>query len=218
MNLKTRLFTPNDKMDGHRLGMLTDGIYAIILTLLVLELRIPENLGKDAILPALQEALPKFIAFIIAFNAAATGWTFTWLFYSLLRRSNFVHLMLTLISLMLASLIPFAAAMMGNYPQSPWGYVPYCVIIGSLSLVYAIDALWCGRALAYPQVENWLLRGFMSASLGCVGLILLVLLACFEDTRLALWIMLVGNILCWAAVFSLSRLMPRDLIGEHHDR
>ena len=52
----------------NRLHALTDGVYAIVLTLLVLELKIPEGLPPDRILPALIENAPRFYAFAIAFS------------------------------------------------------------------------------------------------------------------------------------------------------
>ena len=96
-----------------RLSFLTDGVYAIVLTLLVLEIKIPEGLSPRQIYPALVANAPKFVSFGMAFSAAAIGWTYTYLAHNIIKQSNFLHLVLNMAALMAASLFPFAGAMMG---------------------------------------------------------------------------------------------------------
>jgi uncharacterized membrane protein len=90
------------KLDTERLNYLTDGVYAIALTLLVLELKVPEHLRPDELLPALLANGPKFAAYLIGFSAVAIGWTFNFLIHPLVRRGGPTHLVCTLVSLMAA--------------------------------------------------------------------------------------------------------------------
>jgi uncharacterized membrane protein len=195
-----------------RLVFLTDGVYAIVLTLLVLELKIPEGLGSTEIYPAIVANAPKFAAFAIAFSAASVGWTFTYLAHSVIRRSNFVHLVLTLGSLMFASLIPFASAMMGNYPDSPWGYVPYCVVIAGLSLCYATDILLCGRALAGDAIDSRIMLTLWASTAAC-GLLALFAgtVVAFWSPHATWWIIAIGTLTIWVDYYLLAKWIAREM-------
>src|SRR5207248_3124505 len=124
-----------------RLNFLTDGVYAIALTLMVLELKVPEHLAPVQLLPALLANRSKFFAYLAGFSAVAIGWTFNYLVHPLVRRSGPTHLACTLISLMAASLIPFSASVMGAYPDSPWGIVVYAIDTGILATAFGVDLI-----------------------------------------------------------------------------
>ena len=145
---------PQAGLHPERLNFLTDGVYAIALTLLVLELKVPERLPPDQVLPALLANWPKFFAYIIGFSAVAVGWTFNFLVHPLVRRSGPTHLACTLLSLMAASLIPFSASIMGAYPNSPWGIVCYAADVGLLAGVFAIDLLHAERTVIPPKIDR----------------------------------------------------------------
>jgi uncharacterized membrane protein len=134
-------------LDTERLNFLTDGVYAIAITLLVLELKVPEHLQPAQLLPALIENVPKFITYLIAFSACAIGWTFTYLSHGFVRRAGPGHLVCTLVSLLAVGLIPFSSALMGEYPDSPWGVVAYALDVGLLAGVYAVDLMLAARNL-----------------------------------------------------------------------
>lgn len=155
-------------LQTERLNFLTDGVYAIAITLLVLELKVPEHLPPEAVLPALRDNGPKFIAYLIAFSACAIGWTFTYLTHGLLRRAGPAHLMCTLVSLLAVGLIPFSSALMGNYPNSPWGIVAYAADVGLLAAIYALDLMLASRRLP-PHVDRRPLRVLYISALGVAG-------------------------------------------------
>jgi uncharacterized membrane protein len=134
-------------LETERLNFLTDGVYAIAITLLVLELKVPEHLRADELLPTLLAEAPKFITYLIAFSACAIGWTFTYLSHGLVRRAGPGHLFCTLVSLLAVGLIPFSSALMGEYPDSPWGVVAYALDVGLLAAVYAVDLMLAARSL-----------------------------------------------------------------------
>ncbi|WP_293988237.1 TMEM175 family protein [Sphingomonas sp.] len=193
-----------------RLNFLTDGIYAIVMTLLVLELKIPEGLTPDRVLPALIENGPKFAAFAISFSAAAVGWSYAYLAHSVMRRSNFIHLIMTLASLMAASLIPFAAAVMGSYPDSPWGYEPYCVVIAALCATLTIDMFVNRRALVDPRIDPRVPTAFWLSTM-TVGLIAISgMPLAFWSPHAMFWIIVVVSMLIWVDYYLLSAWIGRE--------
>lgn len=197
-----------------RLNFLTDGVYAIALTLLVLDLKVPEHLRPEQVLPALLENWPKFFAYLIGFSAAAIGWTFNFLVHPLVRRSGPTHLVCTLISLMAASLIPFSASVMGSYPNSPWGIVIYAIDVGTLAGVFAIDLLHAERTVIPPSIDRGPIRLLWMSAAGVAACAVLCggFLA-FVSPHVTLGIIGLVSVIIWAEYFVLVGWVGRAL-GE----
>jgi uncharacterized membrane protein len=197
-----------------RLNFLTDGVYAIALTLLALELKVPEHLRPDQVLPALMETWPKFVAYLIGFSAAAIGWTFNFLVHPLVRRSGPTHLACTLVSLMAASLIPFSASVMGSYPDSPWGIVVYAADVGVLAGVFAVDLVHAERTVIPPSIDRRPIRLLWMTALGVAA----CALVCggtlsFVSPHLTLIVIAVVTVGIWAEYFVLVGWIGR-VLGE----
>ena len=57
-----------------RVVMLTDGVFAIVLTLLVLEIAVPENLSEQSLRHVLEELRPTVLAWVISFLITGMYW------------------------------------------------------------------------------------------------------------------------------------------------
>lgn len=193
-----------------RLNFLTDGVYAIVLTLLVLELKIPEGLAPDHLLPALIETAPKFAAFVIAFAAAAVGWSFSYLTHGLMVRSNFSHMIFTFGNLMTASLIPFVSAIMGSYPDAPWGYIPYCIDIALMCLMLVLDLLVNRRALIDPSIDPKVVKVLILSATGVCGVAIAGYFLAYWSPRFVFWTIVVVSGLIWVDYFYLSAWIGRE--------
>lgn len=160
-----------------RLHFLIDGVYAIVMTLLVLELRPPDGARLDS-LPVLFAALrPQLTAFAIAFAIAASGWAFVHQEGLLLRRSSFPHLVLNLLALLVATTLPFSAAVMSREPDAVLGPQLYALNVGALTAIYGADVAICGPRLFVEGVfQNWLGRFVL---FGCLGMVLWCLFIAF---------------------------------------
>jgi uncharacterized membrane protein len=199
-------------LDTDRLNVLTDGVYAIALTLLVLELKVPEHLRPEQLLPALMANGPKFAAYMIGFSAVAIGWTFNFLTHPLVRRGGPTHLACTLISLLAASLIPFSASVLGNYPDSPWGIVIYAADVGLLAGVFAIDLLHAERTVIPAHIDRAPIRLLAGTAIGVavIGMLCGGVLA-FISPRLCLWIIGAVTATIWMEYFVLVNWFGRAL-------
>lgn len=136
-----------------RLNMLVDAVYAIVMTLLVLELKLPDGLSPGEALQRMEELGPKLLAFAIGFIVTASGWAYVHHVSSLFARSNLAHVGINLLALMLASLIPFSASVMGAFPGAAYGPQLYAINIGVLTGLYGLD-LVIGRASLIPPVVD----------------------------------------------------------------
>jgi len=199
-------------LETDRLNFLTDGVYAIALTLLVLELKVPEHLRPDQLLPALVANGPKFAAYLIGFSAVAIGWTFNFLTHPLVRRGGPMHLACTLVSLMAASLIPFSASVLGNYPDSPWAIVIYAADVGVLAGVFAIDLLHAERTVIASHIDRAPIRLLAGTAIGValIGAVSGGFLA-FVSPRLCLWIIGVVTFVIWIEYFVLVNWFARAI-------
>ena len=102
-----------------RMGALTDGLFAIVLTLLVLEIRIPEPLPPDAqLIDELVKGIPDMLAWIVSFVVLARIWVVHHAVTANLSRCHLGTIMLNFLLLGLVSLTPFTASLVAAHPST----------------------------------------------------------------------------------------------------
>lgn len=101
-----------------RLEGLTDGVFAIAMTILVLDLRFGHSLSKtDFSKFLLTEVLYKIFIYIGSFIILGTLWIAINFQQGLLQRLNRMYLWSNIIYLMTICIIPFSASLVANYPN-----------------------------------------------------------------------------------------------------
>jgi TMEM175 potassium channel family protein len=98
-----------------RLIFLVDGVFAITMTLLVLELRLPD-LETTNLAAALQAMLPRLYIYLIAFYSIANHWVVHQRMFRHITTMDTRMLWLTILSLLFITLIPAATALVGRFP------------------------------------------------------------------------------------------------------
>jgi uncharacterized membrane protein len=126
----------------NRIEAFSDGVIAIIITILVLEFKVPQIHGIENLAQALEgeilALLPKFIAYVISFLVLAVWWIAHHHLLHLLRFADRTVLWLNLLFLMFLSLIPFPTGLMGEYPDQPWAGALY----GGVCFCTGLSFLW----------------------------------------------------------------------------
>lgn len=122
-------------MNKTRLEAFSDGVLAIIITIMVLELKIPH--GTD--LAALRPLLPIFLSYVLSFIYIGIYWNNHHHLLQATRRINGTILWANLHLLFWLSLIPFATGWMGEnhfapLPTAIYGAVLLCAAIAYLLL------------------------------------------------------------------------------------
>ena len=119
-----------------RLNALTDGVYAIVITLLILDLKMPETSGlsEKQLLSDLQQQIPNFIAYILSFYMVALLWMRNFWVLKHLNRCGEMTFWLNFVHLMFMSLIPYAASLIGHYKQDPIAVILFSGSFGLASL------------------------------------------------------------------------------------
>jgi uncharacterized membrane protein len=127
----------------HRLAALTDGVFAIVMTLLVLEIGIPEIAPSSlhAELPGrLLELWPKLLSYGISFIILGFFWYFHHFAFHYIRRSDNGLIWSNIFFLMFVALIPFSTSLFGSYPKEQLPLVIYAINIILVSTMRFI--LW----------------------------------------------------------------------------
>jgi uncharacterized membrane protein len=123
----------------NRIEALADGIFAVAMTILVLDLHVPE-LGAGAsdarLLSALEALAPKAFSFASGFVILGTLWIGHRFQFHYIRVSNRAILWINLVFLLTISFLPFVVALIGTYGETRVA----CVLYGA-TLVAAMACL-----------------------------------------------------------------------------
>ena len=125
-----------------RLGALSDGVIAIALTLLVLELKIPEVVQDEGVLAHLREQLPHFVGWILSFIFISVIWHEQHLVFAQLRGCDAGFILVNLVQLACISLIPFASALLGDFATQPGAVIAFSAIMLLNGLAMAANAAY----------------------------------------------------------------------------
>lgn len=98
---------------------LVNGVFAIVLTLLVLDLRPPQAVSNVDLAHQLRAMKPALISSVVSFAIVAVFWYGHHMESRWIRRSDRIHLGLTLLFLLTICFVPFAASLLGHNPRLP---------------------------------------------------------------------------------------------------
>jgi uncharacterized membrane protein len=133
---------PTPALSKHRLDALVDGIFAVAMTLLVIDLRLPEHAhvsGEAALQQALAGLLPNLASWLISFFVLAIFWIAHHRLFSMVRHIDQALLWLTVVVLAGASLLPFASAVNSQY-ASLTGQVIYSGVMMLIAVALLLMA------------------------------------------------------------------------------
>ncbi len=138
--------TPAD-IGLERLIFFSDGVFAIAITLLALEIHVPartpglsQTQASTELLHALYEQAPVLFAFVISFLVIGTFWVGHHRLYRYLVRYDRRLLWLNLLFLMGIVLIPFASALLGAYGDLQIATILYSALFTATGI--ALNLAW----------------------------------------------------------------------------
>ena len=116
----------------------TDGVFAIIITILVLDVRVPENLGEASLAASLEDVAPTLVAWLISFLITGMYWVWHRDVFVLVRAVNRDVVWLNLLFLVPVALIPFASSLIGQYDRSPVALRTYGAVLVAASVMRVV--------------------------------------------------------------------------------
>jgi uncharacterized membrane protein len=139
-----------------RAEALSDGVFAIVITLLILDIRVPD-VDYSQLAAALVAMLPRIYAYMISFGVIGVYWLAHHQSFQLVSKLNGYLIWLNLVYLLTVSFMPFPTALLGRYPMQPIPIVIYGLnlilanVTGLLLTVYLRAHPELGSGLAHRQ-------------------------------------------------------------------
>ena len=133
-------------MTKGRLEAFSDGVLAIIITIMVLELRPPEGTTLEALKPL----IPVFISYVLSFAVVGIYWNNHHHLFQAVRVVNGRVLWANLLLLFSLSLLPFGTAWMGEHEFASVPVAAYGVILLGAAMAYFVLV----RALLRAQPDD----------------------------------------------------------------
>ena len=123
-------------MTKGRMEAFSDGVLAIIITIMVLELKVPHGATLDALIPL----IPVVLSYVLSFVFVGIYWNNHHHLLQAIRHVDGAVLWANLHLLFWLSLIPFVTAWMGANQFAPWPVALYGVVLLFASIAYYILA------------------------------------------------------------------------------
>lgn len=157
-----------------RVVFFSDAVFAIVITLLVLELKVPHitEHTDSALRHGLVELLPQVIGFVVSFLIIGLMWTEHHRIFRYIDNYNAGLLWRNLLLLLCVSFVPFPTAL---FSENFWSRTAFILYTGSFGAV-ATAKLWIWRhAVASgllkksvgPELERRISRRSLAAPLAC---------------------------------------------------
>jgi uncharacterized membrane protein len=196
-------------MSHTRLDQLSDGIFAIVMTILVFEIKVPVLVGpvdNTELWLAIRSLTPVFLTYILSFSLLYTYWRAHHFFVSIYAKN--IDSMLTNINViffMLISLIPFSSSILGQYNRSEVSVIIFAVHI----ILIGLTLYWMRRYVLYsehiknPEISKREIHGSTIRTLVPVFFAIISIFLSFYSIKLAL------ALLTLSVIFNLSSFSTR---------
>lgn len=128
-------------MEKSRLEAFSDGVFAIVITLLILDIRFPE-VPYSQFKETLISVLPRILAYVMSFIIIGLYWVIHHNSMHAIKKTDRGFLWLNILLLLLVSFIPFPTSLVGRYPFQGGPIIFYgatliaCNAVGYAMLVY----------------------------------------------------------------------------------
>lgn len=155
-------------MGKGRLEAFSDGVLAIIITIMVLELRVPHGDSFEDLRPL----VPKFLSYILSFVYLGIYWNNHHHMLHAVKEVDGISLWANLHLLFWLSLVPFVTAWMGENHFNQWPVVAYGVVL----LMSAVSYTLLSKKLIHNHGKNEkLAKAFGKDEKGKLSMLLYVL-------------------------------------------
>jgi uncharacterized membrane protein len=196
-------------MSHTRLDQLADGIFAIVMTILVFQIRIPiidGTIDNSALWLQVAELFPLFLSYVLSFALLFTYWRAHHFFISIYAKNiDSVLTNINAIFFMLVSLVPFSASLLGQFSRNELSII----IFGAHIILIGLTLYWMRRYVLYsdhiknPEISKREIRGSTIRTLAPVIFALIAILLSFWNIKLSL------TLLTLAVIFNLSSYSTR---------
>lgn len=171
----------------HRLAAISDGIFAVGMTLLVLGLAVPavQTVKTEAdLLGQLGGLLPAIVTYFMSFLTLGIFWVGQQTQLSQVERANRAYTWIHLVFLLSVTLVPFTTQLLARFHWSKVALLVYWANILVMGFALLVGAEYASRAGLFPEkTAPTILRLVRRRVYGAQLLYLLAVLLCIHDTH-----------------------------------
>jgi uncharacterized membrane protein len=180
-----------------RFDAFTDAVFAIAMTIMVLELRIPgisRTAPGDVLRQALFDAAPILIAYLLSFIVLSQ----LWINHSQVsRHSEYLSRVsgqLNLLFLLFVCLVPFPTSLMGEFGMRVETLIPLEIVITGASVTLGLlrRSVIRGENASPASLRAQTLRTLLCGTIGASGIIMCALFGAASNVMLIISLALVG--------------------------
>jgi uncharacterized membrane protein len=135
-----------------RLSTFTDGVFAIVMTLLILEVQVPILTHTGDLSHALIAMWPVFLSYVASFINLGIYWVGQYNQFHYIRMTDRVAIWQQLLFLLFVSFVPFSTAFLGHYPAEQISYLVYGANVTLIGLISYRQ--WCYATLHHRLVRH----------------------------------------------------------------
>jgi uncharacterized membrane protein len=149
--------------ETQRLEAFSDGVFAIAITLLILEIKVPHLEEGQSLAKALLNLWPSYGAYAFSFWVIGIFWVNHHSFFKLFRRVNHGFLLLNVLFLAAISFIPFPTSVLAEYLRDP-ARMRNAVTFYALSMCFPVLAwfsMWLYGSRRYRLIDERLEPGYV---------------------------------------------------------
>lgn len=144
----------------NRLESLQDGVFAVALTLLAVDLRVPQGLAPPDVRAHLFGLLPALGVYAVTFAFIVVVWLFVYSFQEVIARQDIIGATLVLAASGCVALLPFTSSTFANYPTSQTAGHFFVLDILAIVAIYIAYNQYAIMNLIPRVVDRALLRSY----------------------------------------------------------
>ena len=194
-------------MNKQRLEAFSDGVFAIVITLLILDIKIPD-VQPSALPAALVHLLPQLLTYILSFFIVGLYWHFHHQVATEIKLIDGAFIWLNLVWLLFVSVLPFPTALLGRYPLQS---IPLTIYGINLILV---NVTGFGILVYFRYHPNLRFKSMSAAELRAIAPIYVAVNSLYAVAIAAAWFFpwlsygIYFFVLLWVTARSIRRVSP----------
>jgi uncharacterized membrane protein len=130
--------------DTQRLEAFSDGVFAIAITLLIIEIAVPDVRADQSLTQALLDLWPSYFGYVVSFLMIGVMWINHHHMFKDIVRCDHTLLVLNLLLLLGVAFVPFPTAVVAEYVREGEHELEAALMYGTTFVVIAVffDAFW----------------------------------------------------------------------------
>ena len=189
----------SDKSKG-RLEALSDGIFAITMTMMIIDLKIPENsfhnLSPSELNTSLLALLPSIKSYILSFFILAIFWMRQQIQLNFLNKVNLYSTIIYIVFLLLIGFVPFTVNLIKRYPDYHSPFIIYTLNLLLISIILFINSFLASKENNVKEKDEEKINGnkFILISGITIGIFLAGFIISFFDVEIAFYVIILDPV------------------------